>query len=100
MQKKKGVGRKKLFTVTQNYICGKTREKQILKAPAAFGTNWEGEEAVLIYIVKSSFLNREREVYLRTENPVFFIAMLFLLPVVLEFPLEGKTNNNTANHRD
>lgn len=45
--------RNKLFTVNQNYSRSKSREKKILKAPVAFGTNWEGEEAVFIYIVKS-----------------------------------------------
>lgn len=37
---------------------------------------------------------------LRRENHVFFIAILFFLPVVLEFPLERKTNNKAANYRD
>lgn len=46
------------------------------------------------------FKQREREMGLRRENHVFFIAILFFLPVVLEFPLERKTNNKAANHRD
>lgn len=45
--------------MTQNYVSGKSRDKQTLKASVAFGTNWEEEETVFIYIVRSYFLNRE-----------------------------------------
>lgn len=40
------------------------------------------------------------ELYLRRENRVFFIAIVFFLSVVLEFPLERKTNSYASNHRD
>lgn len=33
-------------------------------------------------------------------NHVFFVGTLNFLPVVLEFPLDRKTNNKAANHRD
>lgn len=83
---------------------GSLERNSFLKAPAAFGTNWEGKETVFIYIVKYSFLNGEKERGIGGGGGhvyhVFFIATFCFLPVVPELPLGRKTNNKAASHRD
>lgn len=101
--KEKGVDRNKLFTVTQNYLTGKFRDKLLFKSPCYLWNKLGGGGSSIHLHCKVFLLKqRERKKYLKGERETlrFFIATLRFLPVVLEFPLGRKTNIKAANYRD
>lgn len=102
--KREGGGQKKLFTVTQNYLSGKLREKQLFKSSCCLWNKLGGEgNSIHLHCKVFIFKQRERKRYWGGGGHVyhvFFIATFCFLPVVPELPLGRKTNNKAASHRD
>lgn len=62
--KREGGGQKKLFTVTQNYLSGKLREKQLFKSSCCLWNKLGGEgNSIHLHCKVFIFKRRERKRY-------------------------------------
>lgn len=84
--KREGGGQKKLFTVTQNYLSGKLREKQLFKSSCCLWNKLGGEgNSIHLHCKVFIFKRRERKRYWVWVGVVWSVCVSWFYVIFVTF---------------